>query len=206
MKKFNDKYSLIRFLHAVPRGVPVDVYLNGSLFFNRILFTHFSPYIYVPEGTYDVSVFPTMTKENPLLRQSIQVKDGELCTLAMTGYYNDLELLLIPEDKEVGSKNDSKLRVVHLSPNVLDLNILANSKVIFSDVSFREVTDYIEMPPQFYQIDIELSVNNRLLRSNRLAVNRGRVYTLYILGNFASFQVFQSLDGAAFITPVVTRK
>ena len=206
MKKFNDKYSLIRFLHAVPRGVPVDVYLNGSLFFNRILFTHFSPYIYVPEGTYDVSVFPTMTKENPLLRQSIQVKDGELCTLAMTGYYNDLELLLIPEDKEVGSKNDSKLRVVHLSPNVLDLNILANSKVIFSDVSFREVTDYIEMPPQFYQIDIELSVNNRLLRSNRLAVNRDRVYTLYILGNFASFQVFQSLDGAAFITPVVTRK
>jgi hypothetical protein len=206
LKKFNDKYSLIRFLHAVPRGVPVDVYLNGSLFFNRILFTHFSPYIYVPEGTYDVSVFPTMTRENPLLRQSIQIKDGELCTLAMTGYYNDLELLLIPEDKEVGSKNDSKLRVAHLSPNVLDLNILANNKLLFSDVSFREVTDYIEMPSQFYQIDVELSVNNRLLRSNRLAVNRDRVYTLYILGNFASFQVFQSLDGAAFITPVVMRK
>lgn len=206
MKKFNDKYSLIRFLHAVPRGVPVDVYLNGSLFFNRILFTHFSPYIYVPEGTYDVSVFPTMTKENPLLRQSIQVKDNELCTLAMTGYYNDLELLLIPEDKEPGSKDNSKLRVVHLSPNVLDLNILANSKVIFSDVSFREVTDYIEMSPQFYQIDVELSVNNRLLRSNRLAVNRNRIYTLYILGNFANFQVFQSLDGAAFVTPVITRE
>ncbi len=205
MKKFSDKYSLIRFLHAVPRGVPVDVYLNGSLFFNRILFTHFSPYIYVPEGTYDVSVFPTMTKENPLLRQSIQVKDGELCTLAMTGYYNDLELLLIPEDTELESENISKLRVVHLSPNVLDLNILANNKILFSDVSFREVTDYIEMLPQFYQIDIELSVNNRLLRSNRLAVNRNRIYTLYILGNFANFQVFQSLDGAAFTTPVVTR-
>jgi hypothetical protein len=205
LKTFNDKYSLIRFLHGVPRGVPVDVYLNGSLFFNRILFTHFTPYIYVPEGTYDVSVFPTMTKENPLLRQSIQVKNGELCTLAMSGYYDDLELLLIPEDKELESENYSKLRVVHLSPNVLDLNILANNKILFSDVSFREVTDYTEMLPQFYQIDVELAVNNRLLRSNRLAVNKDRIYTLYILGNFANFQVFQSLDGAAFITPVVTR-
>ena len=206
MKKYSNQYSLIRFLHAVPRGVPVDVYLNGSLFFNRILFTQFSPYIYVPNGIYEVSVFPTMTKENPLLRQKLEVKDGKLCTLAITGYYDDLKLLLIPEDKEGASEGNSKVRIVHLSPNLPELNILADKKILFSEVDFREVTSYIEMTSQFYTIDIELSQNNRLLRSNRIAINKDRIYTLYIMGNFANFQLFQSLDGATFITPVVRHK
>ncbi|MGL4914564.1 MAG: DUF4397 domain-containing protein [Romboutsia sp.] len=206
MRKYNDKYSLIRFLHAVPRGVPVDIYLNGSLFFNRVLFTHFSPYIYVPVGTYEVSIFPTMSKETALHRETIKVLDGELCTLALTGYYDDLKLLLIPEDKEGTTNSKSKVRVVHLSPNLPELNILADKEILFSEINFREVTDYLEMPSQFYTIDIELAQNNRLLRSNRLAINKDRIYTLYILGNFANFQIFQSLDGATFINPVVRYK
>ena len=206
MRKYTDKYSLIRFLHAVPRVMPVDIYLNGSLFFNRILFTHFSPYLYVPEGTYEVTVFITMTKENPILRQNIEVKNGELATLAMTGNYDDIKLLIIPEDKEGASADNSKVRVVHLSPNLPELNILAYDSILFSNVDFREITEYIEMPSQFYKINIELSQNNRLLRSNRIAINPNRIYTLYLMGNFSSFQVFQSLDGATFINPVVRYK
>ncbi len=206
MRKYTDKYSLIRFLHAVPRVMPVDIYLNGSLFFNRVFFTQFSPYLYVPEGSYEVTVFVTMTKENPILRQNIEVKNGELATLAMTGNYDDIKLLLIPEDKEGASGNNSKVRVVHLSPNLPELNILAYDSILFSEVDFREITEYIEMPPQFYKINIELSQNNRLLRSNRIAINPNRIYTLYLMGNFANFQVFQSLDGATFINPVVRYK
>lgn len=206
MRKYTDKYSLIRFLHAVPRVMPVDIYLNGSLFFNRVFFTQFSPYLYVPEGSYEVTVFVTMTKENPILRQNIEVKNGELATLAMTGNYDDIKLLLIPEDKEGASGNNSKVRVVHLSPNLPELNILSYDSILFSNVDFREITEYIEMPPQFYKINIELSQNNRLLRSNRIAINPNRIYTLYLMGNFANFQVFQSLDGAAFINPVVRYK
>ena len=203
MRKYTDKYSLIRFLHAVPRVMPVDIYLNGSLFFNRVFFTQFSPYLYVPEGSYEVTVFVTMTKENPILRLNIEVKNGELTTLAMTGNYDDIKLLLIPEDKEGASGNNSKVRVVHLSPNLPELNILAYDSILFSEVDFREITEYIEMPSQFYKINIELSQNNRLLRSNRIAINPNRIYTLYLMGNFSSFQVFQSLDGATFINPVV---
>jgi len=186
--------------------MPVDIYLNGSLFFNRVFFTHFSPYLYVPEGIYEVTVFITMTKENPIIRQNIEVKNGELATLAMTGNYDDLELLLIPEDKESAVGNNSKIRFVHLSPNVPELNILLDNVMIFSNIDFRKITEYVQIPTQFYQLDIELSQNNRLLRSNRIAINPSRIYTLYLMGNFASFQVFQSLDGATFINPVVRYK
>ena len=205
MRKYNDNYSIIRFLHAIPRGKPVDVYLNKSLFFNRVLFTQFTPYIYVPEGIYEVEVFETANLNKLILNQTIQVKDGKMSTLAMTGYSEDLKLLLINEDKNASSKEDmSKLRIVHLSPNLPELNILLNDNLAFPTVDFREVTDYLEIPSyEIYTLDIELAQNDRLLRSNQIAVNTDRVYSLYLLGNFANFQVFQSRDGSAFVRTVV---
>lgn len=202
---YDENYSIIRFLHAVPRGKPVDIYFNNSLFFNRILFTQFTPYIYVPEGTYEVTIFETGTRENPILRESLEVQRDKMSTLAMTGYEDDLELLLINEAKEESENSDlSKVRIVHLSPNLPKLNIYLNDKIVFPDVDFREVTDYVEVPAyDIYTLDIVLEKSGRLLRSNQIAVNVDRVYSLYLLGNFANFQVFQSRDGTAFINTVV---
>lgn len=203
LRKYTMDYSLIRFLNAAPGRGPVDIYLNGSLFFNRVLFTQFTPYLYVPKGTYEVAIFPTMKKENPIIRKSLDVDSDELATLAMTGNEN-LELLLIPESKVGADDTTSKLRVVHLSPNIPKVNIiLDNEKVLFSELDFTEVSEYVKLSPDLYRIDIELSENNRLLRSNRVRINPDGIYSLYMLGNFANFQVFRSRDGAAFLSPVV---
>lgn len=202
MRKYNSEYSLVRFLHAVPGQGPIDIYLNGSLFFNRVFFTQFTPYLYVPNGNYEVTVFPTMKRENPIIRKSLEVTSDELATLALTGY-NDLELLMIPEAKNDIYENKSKMRVIHLSPNIPKVNIIFNNEILFDDVDFREATKYVNMTPNIYNLDIELAQNNRLLRSNRIRINPNGIYSLYMLGNFANFQVFRSLDGAAFITSVV---
>lgn len=200
-----NSYSLVRFLHGVPREGAVDIYLNGSLFFNRVLFTQFTPYIYVPEGVYDVTIFPTMKKDNPLFRQSIVVRDSKFSTLAFTGYDEDFELILIPEYSTGTTGENSKVRIAHLSPNLPEINMIFNNKTLFSDISFREVTDYLELQPNIYKVEIELSQNQRQLRINPIRIRQNRVYTLYILGNFATFQIFQSLDGATFANPVVRK-
>ena len=205
MRKFTNDYSLIRFLNAAPGRGPVDIYLNGSLFFNRVLFTQFTPYLYVPKGTYEVAIFPTMKKENPLIRKSLDIDSDELATLALTGN-EPLELLLIPESKGGVDENNSKLRVVHLSPNIPKVNIiLDNEKILFPEVDFKESTEYVKLPPDMYRIDIELSENNRLLRSNRVRINPNGIYSLYMIGNFANFQVFRSRDGAAFLSPIIRK-
>ena len=204
MRKYSSEHSLIRFLHAVPGLGPVDIYFNGSLFFNRVLFTQFTPYLYVPNGTYEVTVFPTMKKENPIIREVLEVSNDELGTLALTGF-DELSFLFIPEAKNNVDENNSKLRVVHLSPNIPKVNIIFDDEILFEDINFREATNYVNLLPDIYHVDIELSENNRLLRSNRIRVNKGEVYSLYMLGNFANFQVFRSLDGAAFLTPVVRK-
>ncbi len=204
MRKFSTEYSLIRFLNGVPGLGPVDIYFNGSLFFNRVLFTQFTPYLYVPSGTYEIAIFPTMKKENPIIRDFIEVNNNELGTLSLNGF-DSLSLLFIPEAKNSVDDNNSKLRVVHLSPNIPKVNIILNDEILFQDIDFQEATNYINLPPDIYRIDIELSQNNRLLRSNRVRINPDGIYSLYMLGNFANFQVFRSLDGGAFLTPVIRK-
>lgn len=201
MRNYTDEYSLIRALHAVPDSDAVDIYINDSLFFKGIRFTQFSPYVYVPEGRYEMVVYAVDTNENPLLREPIEVKDGELITIAVSGNLNDLKLVEVKEDKEKAQKGYSKVRAVHLSPNAPEVNILLDEKPLFSYIEFRDVSDYEEIPAKRYRMDLEASKSNRIIRSNQVTINPDRIYTFYALGNLPNVQIFQSLDGATFISP-----
>lgn len=199
MRKFNPNYSLVRVLHAVPNGEVVDVYINDTLFFSDLVFRQFSPYIYVPEGSYQISVYPANTRENPLVSRNIDVEKDKLITIAIAGNAGTLRLLDIEEEFETPSKGKSETRVVNLVPNSPDINIIYNDSALFESIDFRDVTDYKEILPGIYRIDLELVENGKIVRTTRVNINPDRIYTLYLLGNAANIEIFQSLDGASFI-------
>lgn len=199
MRIFNPNYSLVRVLHAVPDGEVVDVYINDTLFFRDLVFRQFSPYIYLPEGSYDMSVYSANTRENPLISRNINVDKNKLITIAMVGNAGTLRLLNIEEGIEIPTKGKSKTRVVNLVPNSPDMNILYNDTVLFEHNDFRDITDYKEIDPGIYRIDLELVENVKIVRTTRVNINPDRIYSLYLLGNAANIEIFQSLDGASFI-------
>lgn len=199
MRIFNPNYSLVRVLHAVPDGEVVDVYINDTLFFRDLVFRQFSPYIYLPEGSYNMSVYSANTRENPLISRNINVDKNKLITIAMVGNAGTLRLLNIEEGIETPTKGKSKTRVVNLVPNSPDMNILYNDTVLFEHNDFRDITDYKEIDPGIYRIDLELVENGKIVRTTRVNINPDRIYTLYLLGNAANIEIFQSLDGASFI-------
>ncbi|WP_158540701.1 DUF4397 domain-containing protein [Romboutsia weinsteinii] len=199
MRKFNDQYSLVRMFHAVPEGDAVDVYVDGSPFFRNLNFTEFSPYIYIPEGTYEIAVYLADTVENPLVMHDIELDAGTLVTIAVNGNLNDIELLKIEEDMDDATGNNSKVRAVHLAPSSPEINVIADGQMLFRNVEFRDVTDYKEVAPKVYDVDIETSQGNRLIRSNQVTINPNRVYTFYAVGNIPNVQIIQSLDGATFM-------
>ena len=100
MRNWNGKYSLVRFLHAVPDGEEVDIYINDTPFYKGLEFTEFSPYVYVPEGNYTVTVYLEDTRENPIVTQNINVKVNELVTIAIVGDGKNIELIPVVEETE----------------------------------------------------------------------------------------------------------
>lgn len=200
MRNFDENYSLVRALHAVVDGDVVDIYLNGSPFFNNVQFTNFTPYVYVPEGKYKIEVFLRDQKENPIITDNIEINAGELNTIAVIGESGKtIEILPIKEEMEIPTGNKSKVRFIHLVPNGRSVNILLDKEMVLEDAEYKEVTPYTDIDPKTYQVDILLNENGQLIRQIRVTINPGRVYSFYALGNKPNFQIFQSLDGATFM-------
>ena len=199
MRQWNKEYSLVRFLHAVPEGEEVDIYINNVPFYKGLEFTEFSPYVYVPQGNYTVTIYLEDTQENPIVNEKIDVNVNELVTIAITGESEDLKLLSIVEETEVVSGSNAKVRVVHLSPNAPAVNIVADNQELFANVKYRDVTPYIAIPAKEYTVNVEEARTNRIIRQNQVTINPGRIYTFYAVGNIPNAQILQSLDGATFM-------
>lgn len=199
MRQWNKEYSLVRFLHAIPEGEDVDIYINNLPFYKGLDFTEFSPYVYVPQGNYTVTVYIEDTKENPILNEKINVNVNELVTISITGDGENIKLLPVVEETEVVSGSNARVRVVHLSPNAPAVNISADNKELFANVKYMDVTPYISIQAKDYVVNLEEARTNRIMRQNRVTVNQGRIYTFYAVGNIPNVQILQSLDGATFM-------
>lgn len=199
MRQWNDKYSLVRILHAIPEGESVDIFLNDVPFFNDLSFTNFSPYVYVPEGDYRITVYVTNTKENPIIDQDISVSVNDILTIALILDEDKAELLFIEEGTEIASGQNAKVRAIHLAAVSPTVNILADGEVLFSNVSYKDITEYKEVEPKVYRVDLEVAKNNKLIRSNQITINENRIYSFYALGNVPNVQIIQSLDGVTFM-------
>ena len=200
MRNFNEDYSLVRALHAVVGGEVVDIYLNGSPFFNNIQFTDFTPYVYVPKGQYTIEVFPRDKKENPIIKGTIDINACELMTIAIIGESDKtIEILPIEEEMQIPTGSQSKARFIHLVPNGRPVDIVLDNQTVLKDVKYKDVTEYTDVDPKTYQVVVLLSENNQLIRQIQVTINQGRVYSFYALGNKPNFQIFQSLDGSTFL-------
>ena len=199
MRDVNEDYSLVRVLHAAPNADAVDIYINDTLFFKGLSFTEFSPYVYVPEGNYRMSVYPVNTTENPILSKYIEIDDDELLTIAIIGDNNNLNFLFIEEDTESTYGQNSKLRVVNLVPNSPRVNILEGENVLFPNVGYKDITKYKIVSQGTYTLNVELVENGQIVLQNQISITADRVYTLYALGNIPNVEIYQSLDGATFI-------
>ena len=199
MRNFEEDYSLVRVLHAVPDGEDVDVYINGFPFYSGIEFAQFTPYIYVPEGEYIFSVYLKDEREKPLSETKVCVKSEELITAAIILDKDKIGLLPIPEEMGLPFGLKSKLKFVQLVPGAPPVNISMDGKEIFTNIEYNTYTDYVEIPPKEYTMDIALAKNKRVVISNKVNMNPNRVYTFYAIGKAPNIDIIQTLDGATFL-------
>ncbi|MGL4914084.1 MAG: DUF4397 domain-containing protein, partial [Romboutsia sp.] len=123
----------------------------------------------------------------------------ELITSAIIIDKGKIDLLPIPEEMGVPYGRRSKLKFVHLVPEAPAVNIAMDGDNIFTDLEYKNYTDYEEIPPREYTMDIEISKNNKLAISNQVNINPNKIYTFYAIGKAPNIDIIQTLDGATFL-------
>jgi len=77
-----------------------------------------------------------------------------------------------------------KIRFVNVSPNSAGLNLTANDTVAFSNVTYKKVSDYIEVTAGNYNINVSATSapSTSLKRLTNVSVLDGKLYTVYAYG------------------------
>ena len=188
--------SLVRVFHAAPQAPNVDVYVNDQMVFSNLAFGDFTRYVYLDEGEYNVSVYLAGQKNRPVINQMVDVPSQQIFTIAATGNLDNLGLLVIPDKvSKSPSQNYSSVRVIHLSPNAPGVDILVDGDTLFEDISFGEGTDYVDLNPGTYNVNVVLNTDKSVVLPLKVTLNPDKIYTIYIIGNPPTLQAVQVVDG-----------
>ena len=188
--------SLVRVFHAAPQAPNVDVYVNDQMVFSNLAYGDFTRYVYLDEGEYNVSVYLAGQKDRPVINQMVDVPSQQIFTIAATGNLDNLGLLVIPDKvSKSPSQNYSSVRVIHLSPNAPGVDILVDGDTLFEDISFGEGTDYVDLNPGTYNVNVVLNTDKSVVLPLKVTLNPDKIYTIYIIGNPPTLQAVQVVDG-----------
>ena len=188
--------SLVRIFHAAPQAQNIDVYINDQMVFSNLAFGDFTKYVYLDEGEYNVSVYLAGQKDIPVINQMVDVLSQQIFTVAATGNLDNLGLLVIPDKvSKSPSQSYSSLRVIHLSPNAPGVDILVDGDTLFEDISFEEGTDYVDLNPGTYNVNVVLNTDKSIVLPLKVTLNPDKIYTIYIMGNPPTLQAVQVVDG-----------
>lgn len=196
--------SFLRLFHASPDAPAVDIYFNNSLVARNLGYRQFTEYFSVAPGTYTVRVFQAGSTTNPVLTTNLTVEPSTILTIAAAGRLRNIMLLPFEEPKLGTIPGRSYIKFVNLSPNTpaVDLS-LTSGKTLFSDISFGEASNYIDIPQGIYNFLIKpTDTDNTILNVPNIRIRPNRILTIYLIGlsdGSPSLQVLIPLDGSTYI-------
>lgn len=173
----------VRVLHVSPDAPKVDVFINGEKTLENITYYQISPYLDVPAGSYKVDVYPSGKTTNPVLSEQVEVQADKSYTVAASGKLDNIRLMQI-EDTTTIPTNKAKVRFWHLSPNAPAVDIAEkDGDVLFSNISFGEVADYLEVDPGRKTLEVRpTGTEDVVLTIRDISLKPKEAYTITAIG------------------------
>ncbi len=174
----------LRVMHTVPDAPNVDIYANENLIVSNLAYGDYTDYLTIPVGTYRISVYAAGTKDSPVIENMLTVNKNSILTVAAVGTLSNIGLLAVKDANGKKEPGKAMIRFLHLSPNAPAVDItLPNGTVIFSNVSFKEVTPYIGVDPMNYTLQVRVAgTPNVVLTVPNINLMADKYYTVYAIG------------------------
>lgn len=174
----------LRVLHAVPDAPNVDVYANDKLIIQNLPYGQYTKYMPMSEGTYKICLYATGTKASPFCANMLTINNTDIFTVAATGMLSNIGFLAISDANVPTSPSKALIRFDHLSPNAPAVDItLPDGTILFSDVSFKDLTPYISVPASNYTLQVRLAgTDTVVLTVPNINLYPNQFYTVYAIG------------------------
>ncbi|WP_229120612.1 DUF4397 domain-containing protein [Halapricum desulfuricans] len=181
----------LRVAHMSPNAPNVDVYVNGDAVLEDVAFGAVSSYLTVPAAEHEIEITAAGDPDTSVFSGPVTVAPDTDYTVAATGELGDdadqpFEPLVLEDDNsEVGS-DQSRLRVVHVSPDApaVDVTAAGGDVVLFDGVPYGG-SGYVEVAANDYTVEIRGDTDTNdgeVVADFDVSLGGGTVYTAFAAG------------------------
>jgi len=203
--------AMVRVVHAVPAGAPVDIYAGDLAVFESLSYKAVMPYRVLDGKRYVFAVRPAgMANAKPLATNTEGLDDGEYYTVfALPGANNGVHLRVVDDLLTAPAVGRAKLRIVHGSSDAgeVDVAVAGRTETLFDGVDFQSVTGYEEIDPLNGQLEIRAEGQTAAMATiANTTIEAGRFYTVVIVGNARSTPKLEAFIIEDAPTPVTSTR
>lgn len=178
-----DGKARVRVVHASPDAPAVDVWVNDGVAFSGAPFKGITDYAELDTATYNVKVVPAGATE-PVVIEADLALEAKDYTVVAVGLLENIEPLVLVDNNSAPAAGKAHVRFVHASPDAPAVDIaVKGGPVLFSNVAFKEVGDYLPVDAGTYDLEVRLAGTDTVaLEVPGLALADGTVYTVFAMG------------------------
>ena len=182
----NGGKAQVRVVHASPGAPAVDVVVNDALTaFVGTKFGEVREYEALPAGEYNVKVVPSGMSTPVFIEADLNLFYNRDYTVIAVNFPADITAVVLEDDNRPVSVNKSRVRFFHASPDAPAVDIaVTGGPVLFAEVEFTEVGDYVTVPAGTYDLEVRLAgTDTVVLPLPGITLDGGTVYTAYAIGS-----------------------
>ena len=175
----------VRVVHASPDAPAVDVWVNGAVAFSNAPFKGITDYAKLEPGTYGVQVTPSGATELIVIDANLDLATKTDYTVVAVGQLANIESLVLVDNNSAPAAGKAHVRFVHASPDApaVDIAVANGGPVLFSNVPFKGVGDYLPVDAGTYDLEARLAGTDTVALSvPGVTLNEGTVYTIFAMG------------------------
>ncbi len=153
----------IRFVNASPDSPAMDFLIDDKLEDSSLVFSQATDYMDIDSGSRRLKLRANLSSR-VLIDEVVNIEDGGDYTFVATNLREELEGILYTDKNTDPDKGDIKLRFINSAPSTQRIDVYVSFKgtdisdnnriPTFEDILFSDVSDYIDLNDEEYQIRI----------------------------------------------------
>ena len=151
---FSQEDAEIRFVHAIPDGSAVDVYVNNQLAVANLSYGEASAYLNVTAGTLNITA-NTAGTSNVILSQTTPVEAGTATTLVASSSSTP-QFEVVPDDRRELAPGNTRFSIVHGIEGgpAVDVIFLADGTAIAEGLAYGDSIGTFDVPTGIYELAV----------------------------------------------------
>lgn len=184
--------SYLRFFHAVPNCIPIDIYIDDVMVAYDLKFGQITQFMMYMEGSYNLQIYKSGNVEKPLYVEDFEIDKNSIYTIVKGGDFGEFYMYYIKEKKYNGDVNNNAIVNFNNFLNVrknLDLYSL-DDDILYKDVSFGKTTEnkLISNSEQKFSVAIT-GTEGDLGESESIKLLSNTYYNIFCIGNIGKVEV-----------------